>query len=149
MIKRGAMREEDYPYVGKTQGCAYNSSKRVWDFESCTKVDSNLTLLKSAVFNQPVIVSFDATDPKFIQYSQGIYQAPTGCGSKINHYMLAVGWGQMVLGTITKKTYYYIVVKNSFGVKWGEKGYGRIVVQIDKLPSAACGILNEIYFPNH
>lgn len=47
--------------------------------------------------------------------------------------MLAVGWGQfdkkVTLGT---QTYFYILVKNSLGSSWGDKGYGKIVYKVHK-----------------
>jgi hypothetical protein len=50
-------------------------------------------MLKSSIFNQPVIVGFDASDLKFIQYgSDGIYTGDN-CKTNVNHYMLAIGWG--------------------------------------------------------
>jgi len=54
-----------------------------------------VTKLKSAIFQQPIIVGFDAkTDSKFISYGAGLYTAPLTCGSgALNHYMLATGWG--------------------------------------------------------
>lgn len=112
------------------------------------KVDSNLVMLKSQILNQPVIVSFDASDSKFLQYKGGLYSPPSSCGSKVNHYMLAVGWGQVTTGvSLYKKTNYYIIVKNSMGMSWGENGYGKIVVQVDKDPTNGCGLLTDMYFP--
>ncbi len=61
--------------------------------------------------------------------------------------MLAVGWGQIDSGTPIKKTYYYIRVKNSFGVLWGDKGYVNVVMQIADKPTNGCGMLDYMYFP--
>ncbi len=33
------------------------------------------------------------------------------------------------------------------GMKWGENGYGKIIVQVDKDATSGCGLLKEIYFP--
>jgi hypothetical protein len=49
-------------------------------------------MLKSQILEQPVIVGFEASDQTFIQHGTGLY-TPAKCGTKINHYMLAVGWG--------------------------------------------------------
>jgi C1A family cysteine protease len=46
--------------------------------------------------------------------------------------MLAVGWGVQTSGAVIKNLNYYIIVKNSFGVAWGENGYGKVVVQVNK-----------------
>jgi hypothetical protein len=54
----------------------------------------NISSLKSAILQQPVIVSFEVDADKFGKYTSGYYTAPSKtCGDKINHYMLAVGWG--------------------------------------------------------
>jgi hypothetical protein len=45
-----------------------------------------------------------------------------------------------------EKTYYDILVENSFEITLGDQGYVRIVVQIDKDIQEICGILNEMYF---
>lgn len=42
-------------------------------------------------------------------------------------------------------------MKNSFGMKWGDNGYAKILVR-QKTPlgtsdKSACGLLKEIYFP--
>jgi C1A family cysteine protease len=61
--------------------------------------------------------------------------------------MLAVGWGQETTGTTIKTTHYYIWVKNSFGIKWGDSGYGKIVVQNNKNPTGGCGMMTYVFFP--
>lgn len=95
LMNRGAMKSSDYQYTGKNQDCAYNSAKKIWQVENCTKVPSDLNSLKSTLLNQPVIVGFDTvTDPAFHQFGgSGIFTASDKCGKTINHYMLAVGWG--------------------------------------------------------
>ena len=40
-MNRGAMKESDYPYTGKTQNCMYNAAKKVWQVDNCTKLNSN------------------------------------------------------------------------------------------------------------
>jgi C1A family cysteine protease len=52
-------------------------------------------------------------------------------GKELDHAILAVGWGQ------TGNTQ-YLIVKNSWGEVWGEKGYIRL--QIDGR-EGACGVL--------
>ena len=53
------------------------------------------------------------------------------CGTKLNHAVLAVGYGT------TKKGVEYYIVKNSYGSKWGEHGFVRIAVKDGK---GVCGI---------
>lgn len=93
-----------------------------------------------------MIVGFDASDITFIQLATGLY-TPRNCKTNINHYMLAVGWGQQTVGSVIKSTNYYIVVKNSFGPKWGDSGYGKIVVKVNSTENSMCGMLTSMYFP--
>lgn len=81
-----------------------------------------------------------------MQHKAGLY-TPKNCKTNINHYMLAVGWGKEQTGTLVTTTYYYIVVKNSFGVTWGDSGYGKIVVKVDKKENNMCGMLTSMFFP--
>lgn len=53
--------------------------------------------------------------------------------------MTAVGYG-------TTKDLDYIIVKNSWGSKWGEKGYVRMRRNIGK-PEGTCGIYRLGSFP--
>lgn len=149
LINKGAMKASDYPYTGKTDTCRYTAAKKIWEIESCTKVDgSDIAMLKSQILGQPVIVGFDATDGAFIQHGAGLYTPDKCTTTKINHYMLAVGWGQETTqGLFSKTVHYYIWVKNSFGVSWGDQGYGKVVVQEDKKETGGCGMMTYILFP--
>ncbi len=94
-MDKGAIRASQYPYAGRDQKCTYrvNTNEWIWKVNACTKVDPNLVMLKSYISFQPVIVGFEVADSKFMAYAGGIYESPTNCGTNLNHYMLAVGWG--------------------------------------------------------
>ena len=147
LINKGAMKASDYPYTNRTDTCKYTAAKKFWEIETCAKADGDIAMLKSQILGQPVIVGFDATDMTFIQHGTGLY-TPNKCTIKnINHYMLAVGWGQETTGTAIKTTHYYIWVKNSFGVQWGDQGYGKVVVQENKSETGGCGMMTYVFFP--
>ena len=81
--------------------------------------------MKLALYNNgPVAVSFEVEDD-FFHYKGGIYQH-TGLKNKFNpfeltnHAVVAVGWGE-------ENGVPYWIVKNSWGAKWGEEGYFRII----------------------
>ena len=72
-----------------------------------------------------MIVAVDAH--KWRSYRTGIY---SDCGKKKNHYVVLVGKG---LG--------YWKVRNSWGRKWGEKGYIRLKA------GNTCGICERASYP--
>lgn len=92
-------------------------------------VDGTEQALMEALAQQPVSVSIEADQDVFHLYKSGIIQG-TGCGTTLDHAVLAVGYG-----TDGDKKYWK--VKNSWTTKWGEQGYVRIIRGTDE-----CGILN-------
>merc|ERR1712241_1118734 len=65
-----------------------------------------------------VLVSFYVTDEPMRNYKKGVFEK--GCTSTFgNHAVAVVGYG-----TENKKPYW--LIKNSWGITWGEKGYGKI-----------------------
>lgn len=73
--------------------------------------------LMSAVVQQPVSVGIDADADIFMQYKSGVIKG--SCGLQIDHAVLVVGYG-------TDNGVDYYLVKNSWGLGWGEMGYVRI-----------------------
>eukprot|EP00929_Paragymnodinium_shiwhaense_P077631 TRINITY_DN399_c1_g1_i1.p1 TRINITY_DN399_c1_g1~~TRINITY_DN399_c1_g1_i1.p1 ORF type:complete len:365 (-),score=86.20 TRINITY_DN399_c1_g1_i1:204-1214(-) len=128
--------EDEYPYTGK------NSLFTPCKASSCTtpglakgalttfvNVQGTEQGLMSALVQQPVAVSLEADKDVFHLYTHGIVQG-SGCGTTLDHAVLAVGYG-----TDDGKKYWK--VKNSWTTSWGEQGYVRIIRGSDE-----CGILN-------
>lgn len=68
---------------------------------------------------------------------QGVFDGH--CGDELDHGVAAVGYG-------TSKGQDYIIVKNSWGPRWGEKGYIRMKRNTGK-PEGLCGINRMASYP--
>lgn len=75
----------------------------------------NATELKAAIVKGPVAVTIDASSFVFQLYQRGTIST-AGCGTGINHYALAIGYG-------VYRGEEYFLIKNSFGTDWGIAGY--------------------------
>lgn len=136
--------EEDYPYVSgkteKTGDCRDDCEKdpKVAP-KSYSKVDRKSDrALMSAIAELPVAVSIDADQSAFQHYKSGVFTAK--CGSKLDHDVLAVGYG-----TLDDLDFYK--VKNSWGTSWGMDGY-ILLERGGNEESGKCGILLEGAYPN-
>ena len=67
----------------------------------------------------------------------GIYYEPNCSGSLLNHGVLVVGYGTTTDGQD------YWIVKNSWGVLWGDKGY----VKMARNRNNNCGIASDALYP--
>lgn len=65
-------------------------------------------------------------------YTGGIIDDPN-CGTDLDHAVTAVGYG-------SEGGKDYLLVRNSWGPSWGEKGYFRIAITDDG--AGVCGILS-------
>ena len=81
--------------------------------------------MKKALALGPVSVLVNAIR-NFLFYLRGIIDSKN-CGSKINHAVLAVGYG-----TDKKTGKDYFIIKNSWGWLWGEGGYAKIAADQSK-----------------
>lgn len=99
---------------------------------------NELLMMKEIMRNGPVIVAFQAPGSLFY-YHGGIFTGPppkhegvTEHGvrywEQTNHAVVAMGWGE-------ENGHKYWIIKNTWGPKWGEKGYFRIQRGTDE-----CGI---------
>jgi C1A family cysteine protease len=85
-----------------------------------------------AVARQPVAVQMQLDVGAFHAYRGGIFTGP--CGNSL-HAMLAVGYGAAADGTE------YWIIKNSWGVHWGDKGY----VYVKRGPNSGVGLCGLAY----
>ncbi|KAM0825227.1 hypothetical protein ACQ4PT_069693 [Festuca glaucescens] len=138
----GLTAEDDYPYTAKDDTC--NTTKLSHHTASISGFQRVATRseasLANAVSMQPVAVSIEAGGTNFQHYSNGVYNGP--CGTQLNHGVTVVGYGQD-----EQSGEKYWIVKNSWGEKWGDKGYLRMKKDIIDKTEGICGIAIRPSFP--
>ena len=118
--------ESVYPYTSgttkKKSSCAYDSdSKTAVEASTYKNVTANSpSQMKAALAQQPLAVSIEADKKVFQTYKSGIMDS-TKCGTKLDHAVLAVGYG-------TENGQDYWLVKNSWNTTWGDQGYIKLAI---------------------
>ncbi|NXG75393.1 CATS protein, partial [Baryphthengus martii] len=129
--------DEAYPYKAQNGTCQYNASARA---ATCSKYVElpygDEEAMKDAVANVgPISVAIDATQPTFFLYKSGVYDDPR-CKQEVNHAVVVVGYG-----TLSDKDYW--LVKNSWGVRFGDEGY----IRMARNHANHCGIASYASYP--
>lgn len=76
----------------------------------------NVTAIQQALLNGPVSVAMIA-EGLFFNYRAGVYSVTCSPTSSVNHAVVLVGWGVSLSGID------YWILRNSWGLLWGESGY--------------------------
>ena len=136
----GIQTAESYPYVAKKgPKCNFEPTQVAAYMETFARVTPTEDALKAAVYrNGPVSVHIKVANAAFYKYKRGVYtDDDCGHGEMIaNHAMLVVGYG-------TEGEHDYWLVKNSWGARWGDKGY----IKMARNHNNMCGIASEAYYP--
>jgi len=114
---KGASTLQSYPYTG-VQGSCKAFSKSVATVTGFVNVNGEAGLLTAAAIGS-VVVQIEADTQAFQFYSSGIFDN-SGCGTKIDHGVVVVGYG-------TANNVNYWIIRNSWAATGGEKGYMRMV----------------------
>ncbi|KAL9685006.1 hypothetical protein QQ045_022452 [Rhodiola kirilowii] len=140
IVSNGGLRkEDDYPYLMEEGTCAELTEElemiSISGYHDVPANDED-SLIK-ALAHQPLSVAIDASGRDFQFYSGGVFNGR--CGTDLDHGVAAVGYG-------SSKGSDYIIVKNSWGAKWGEKGFIRLKRNTGK-PEGLCGINKMASYP--
>ncbi|CAA9988177.1 knowpain-2 [Plasmodium knowlesi strain H] len=128
---KGLCSTEAYPYVGEVpEKCKYDMCDRKYKINSFFEIPE--FKFKEAVrYLGPISVNIAVSDD-FAFYQGGIFNGE--CGRTTNHAVILVGFGAEDVYdsdmNTTRKRYYYII-KNSWGVSWGERGFIRMETDIN------------------
>lgn len=141
MQNGGIDTEDDYPYTAVQGQCDDNrAARKVVTIDGYEDVPENSeNSLKKAVAHQPVSVAIEADQKEFQLYVGGVF-SDEGCGTNLDHGVLAVGYGVDPSGGS------YWIVKNSWGAEWGDNGYIRLKRNVDA-PEGLCGIAMAASYP--
>ena len=142
---KGLCTETEYPYKGADGTCRSKNCKAVkFNVKSHTDVGKTEKALMSAVKQQPVSIAIEADQSGFQFYKSGVFTAT--CGTRLDHGVLAVGYGTMGKSNGKKATNHW-KVKNSWGASWGLKGF-ILLERGKKQAGGQCGLLNSASYPN-
>ncbi|KQJ88596.1 vignain [Brachypodium distachyon] len=136
----GVTSEANYPYQGQQNTCDQAKENThdvaIDGYEDVPANDESA--LQKAVAYQPVSVAIEASGQDFQFYSEGVFTGQ--CTTDLDHGVAAVGYGTARDGTK------YWIVKNSWGLDWGEKGYIRMQRGVSQA-EGLCGIAMQASYP--
>jgi len=130
--------EDSYPYVAADQQCKFDP-KNVGATDTGftdVKTKDESALQEAVATVGPISVAIDASHASFQLYKHGIYNEPFCSQTRLDHGVLAVGYG-----TDSGKDYW--LVKNSWGEGWGDKGY----IKMSRNHRNQCGIATASSYP--
>jgi C1A family cysteine protease len=122
LIDNGSMFERDYPYEGiQKTTCLYKQASvfaKVKDYKEFYE-GPNFEEFESMILRGPVAVAIDVPED-FQSYQSGIWNGK--CTEQVQHAVTLVGYHN---GGRASPSYW--IIRNSWGVNWGELGYMKLL----------------------
>jgi cathepsin L len=131
------MLEDDYPYFPKDGPCKWNESLAVGSLirvEYVAKGNEDDLATKIQQYGTAA-VAIDSSRHAWHHYKSGIFDDPTCNPNNLDHAVGCIGWGVL-------KGQKFWIVKNSWGVGFGNKGYINMIWKNNQ-----CGIANMAMVP--
>jgi cathepsin L len=134
---KGIDTESSYPYTARNGQCHFSTANIGATISSYGTIASGSeSALTTAINRQPISVAIDASHNSFQLYKSGIYYEPACSSSRLDHGVLAIGYGSDTTGD-------YYLVKNSWGTSWGTAGY----INMARGRNNNCGIATQAAYP--
>ncbi|CAF1168803.1 unnamed protein product [Rotaria sordida] len=129
--------DASYPYVGRTDESCRKDGINEIDLGQIEYIDipvgDEKQMAEVLINNGPIFIGLDADSELFMFYKSGVLKIDNCPNDRedMDHAMVIVGYGYD-----EKLKLPYWILKNSWGVKWGESGYLRLIKDADNM----CGI---------
>jgi len=137
--QHGQVLESDYTYTAKDGRCRASSyTPQVYVASVNHVTPRSASQLIAAIAQGPTSVTVEADRSVFQRYRGGVLNS-SQCGTQLDHAITAVGYG------VSSGTQYFIV-RNSWGNRWGERGYINIAAQSGS-SAGICGIQQTSVWP--
>jgi len=132
VISAGGMDTEDsYPYKAVNEACHFKQADvfaKISSFKYATKTKNEEEMKEATATVAPLSICVDAQPWQF--YSSGV-MTRSQCGTSLDHCVQIEGYD-------TSSSTPYWNVRNSWGPRWGEKGYIRLQYGMN-----TCGLAQE------
>ncbi|KAL2098491.1 hypothetical protein ACEWY4_004971 [Coilia grayii] len=135
---RGIDTEESYPYEARDGKCRFKPDSVGATCTGYVNVTSGSEddLQQAVATVGPVSVAIDAGHSSFQFYQSGVYDEPDCSSEFLDHGVLAVGYD-------SEDGKDFWLVKNSWGLNWGDKGY----IKMSRNKHNQCGIATAASYP--
>jgi len=141
ILKNGGIdTEASYPYTAKDgPTCKYDPKNKGASITGCVDVahQDEGALAEAVAKIGPISVAIDAGHSSFQLYKEGIYSEKNCSSIRLDHGVLAVGYGEAESGGE------YWIIKNSWGTVWGMEGYMHMARNMKNM----CGVATQASYP--
>ncbi|KEH43476.1 putative cathepsin L [Medicago truncatula] len=126
LLEAGGLEEENaYPYTGGKGECKFDPKKIAVKITNFTNIPVDENQIAAYLVNHgPLAMGVNAV---FMQTYIGGVSCPLICSKRmLNHGVLLVGYNSQGFSILRLRKKPYWIIKNSWGERWGEKGYYKL-----------------------